>query len=186
MSTALFLVLPIMQYQNLGADLPKNNRVHQVAMEVPMPERKKRPPPERKQEKPKPRTEAQAPKQIARQRLSMDLGVGGGGGVALAGSGSGEEQLVYEEGETDMDATPVRQVAPKYPEEARRAGVSGEVRALLTIDEQGNVVDVRILETPGDYGFDRAVREAVSQWKYRPAEVNGIAVRQKVEQPFRF
>lgn len=190
-STGFFLILPILQYMNLHAPLAAT-KVHEVAnLEQIMPQRKsKAKPPEQKQISQPQAKSTEAPKTMARSRFAMDLGVGGGsggGGVAIAGGpGAGNEQQSYQEGETDADATPLRQVPPAYPEEARKAGISGTVRSLLTIDENGSVVNVQILESPGNYGFEASIREAVAKWRYKPAEVNGIPVRQKVEQPFQF
>jgi TonB family protein len=60
------------------------------------------------------------------------------------------------------------------------------VRCLLTIGEDGRVADVQFLEVPGNFGFEDAVREAVKEWRYKPAMVSGVAVRQRIEQPFKF
>lgn len=63
---------------------------------------------------------------------------------------------------------PVRQVQPRYTENARRAGVQGVVILEAIIDEQGNVDNVRILRGL-PMGLDREAVAAVQQWKFRPA-----------------
>ena len=57
---------------------------------------------------------------------------------------------------------------PTYPREAIRNGVSkGRVVARLRIDEKGNVTDIDIFASNPPRVFDRAVREALSSWKFQ-------------------
>ena len=73
------------------------------------------------------------------------------------------------------------------PKEAEKAGVRGLVRCILTIGEDGSVVDVEILEVPGkNLGFEEAVREAARKARFKPAMVGGIPVRQRFEQGYQF
>ena len=63
-----------------------------------------------------------------------------------------------------------QQPDPEYPREAIRKGVErGRVVARLNIDEKGNVMDVKIVESSPPRVFDREVINAVMQWKF-PAE----------------
>ena len=56
--------------------------------------------------------------------------------------------------------------APSFPREALRANVQrGKVNAILTIDENGSVADVRITSSEPPRVFDRAVRDTLSEWK---------------------
>jgi len=56
--------------------------------------------------------------------------------------------------------------APSFPREALRANIQkGKVNAILTIDEQGNVADVKITASEPPRVFDRSVRETLSEWK---------------------
>jgi protein TonB len=189
-SGALFVILPVLQFMNLHEPVigVKTFQVANIQEVIPQREPKAKPPETKNNLLAKPQPN-DAPKAMSRSRFSMDLAVGGGsgGGVAIGGRAGGDgAPQAYQEGETDADASPVRVVPPAYPEEARKAGVAGTVRCLLTIDENGSVVEVKILESPGEYGFEASIREAVAKWRYKPAEVNGIPVRQKIEQPFQF
>ena len=57
---------------------------------------------------------------------------------------------------------------PTYPREAIKAGVQkGRVVARLRIDEKGNVTDVEIIAANPPRVFDRVVRDALSDWKFR-------------------
>jgi len=56
--------------------------------------------------------------------------------------------------------------APTFPREAMRAKVEkGKVDAILTIDERGNVNDVRIVSADPPRVFDRVVKETLTEWK---------------------
>ncbi len=73
---------------------------------------------------------------------------------------------------------PVKKVKPKYTLAAKRKRVHGTIIAQALIDENGNVVDVRILRkmrTP--YGLDKEVMKALKKWKFEPAKKNGVKVK---------
>jgi TonB family protein len=65
----------------------------------------------------------------------------------------------------------VKQVDPVYPEEARKAGIEGVVILEAKADEQGNVMDARILRSVAP--LDQAAVHAVKQWKYEPMIIDG-------------
>jgi TonB family protein len=65
-------------------------------------------------------------------------------------------------------------VEPAYPPEARSARLSGTVILQATINESGDVYEVRVLR--GHPLLNRAVAEAVIQWKYSPTLINGERV----------
>ena len=75
---------------------------------------------------------------------------------------------------------PIYRPEPEYSEQARRAKFNGDVRALITIDERGNVTSVTFLDSPG-LGLDEKVVEAVSRWRFKPAMENGVPVTSKGE-----
>lgn len=72
--------------------------------------------------------------------------------------------------------TPVKvvDVEPVYPRLARAARIQGVVILDATIDETGRVVDIRVLRSIAP--LEHAAIEAVKQWRYMPAVVNGRAV----------
>lgn len=65
----------------------------------------------------------------------------------------------------------LKEVAPVYPEIARKAGVQGAVILEVKSDEQGTIVGVRILRSIPL--LDQAAIEAVKQWKYEPLVLDG-------------
>ena len=72
--------------------------------------------------------------------------------------------------------TPVKRDAVEFPRAAQKAGFeAGKVRAKVTVDAAGNVVDVLILEASPPRVFDGAVRNSLSVWKYSPGDNNRTA-----------
>lgn len=67
----------------------------------------------------------------------------------------------------------LRRVNPEYPALAQRAFVQGVVVLEATVNEQGRVIDVRVLR-PIPL-LNEAALAAVRQWQYRPLLLNGRA-----------
>jgi len=65
-------------------------------------------------------------------------------------------------------------VAPVYPVLARNAHIEGVVILEAVLDAQGRVQSVRVLRSVQT--LDRAAVEAVQQWRFTPALLNGQAV----------
>lgn len=65
-------------------------------------------------------------------------------------------------------------VAPRYPALARESRVEGIVILDVIIDETGNVMSTRVLRSVGL--LDQAAVDAVKQWKFTPARLNGEAI----------
>ena len=70
----------------------------------------------------------------------------------------------------------VHRVEPDYPDAARRAHVQGVVILDAVITSTGEVEEVRVLKSVNPLLDDAAAR-AVRQWTYRPATLDGRAVR---------
>jgi protein TonB len=80
---------------------------------------------------------------------------------------------------------PVRTVAPEYPDELRREGVSGLVMVKCSIDEQGNVTET-VIEKSSNAAFEKPAVAAVKKWKFKPAKQDGAPVAIKVSIPIKF
>lgn len=65
---------------------------------------------------------------------------------------------------------------PAYPELAREEKIQGAVVARLLIEKTGTVSSAEIVEPLRD-DFDANTLEAVSQWTFEPATLEGKAVR---------
>jgi TonB family protein len=66
----------------------------------------------------------------------------------------------------------LERVIPRYPTEARRAGVAGAVVIRGIVRRDGTIDNVEILKDL-PYGLGEAAREAVSRWRFRPATYRG-------------
>lgn len=77
--------------------------------------------------------------------------------------------------------------APVYPPELMRRGVEGQVDATYVVDTTGRV-DTSTFQVlaSADSLFTASVRTALADTRFRPAKRSGKAVRQLVEQRFRF
>jgi protein TonB len=65
-------------------------------------------------------------------------------------------------------ARPLGVVRPSYTDEARRARVEGRVRVQLTVNEDGEVTDARVLESLG-HGLDEAAVAAAKNLRFAAA-----------------
>jgi protein TonB len=70
----------------------------------------------------------------------------------------------------------VRRVEPQYPEAARKARIEGVVILDAVIAASGEVEEVRVIRSAGKL-LDDAAAQALRGWIYRPATLNGRAVR---------
>jgi protein TonB len=64
---------------------------------------------------------------------------------------------------------------PRYPEEAKLAGAEGPVALRAAILRDGTLGALSVLDAPHP-ALAEAAREAVSQWLYAPARLNGEPV----------
>ena len=78
----------------------------------------------------------------------------------------------------DRNVQPKIRVPPEYPARALNRGIEGWVELEFTVDEQGNVVEPRVVRADPESVFDRAALRAVRKFKYNPKVVNGDPVRQ--------
>ncbi len=194
----LFGSLPgLIHLDNQEKDVESLNVIQftRIKHQPPPPKEKKKPKQEEKKVKPKP-MKVSRPKasQVPRKQLSlnmplpdlnMDTRLTGGipmvappnilpQGPTLDLSG------ILDADQVDVIPAPTYKRNPQYPYRARRMGLEGEVKIQFTVDPEGLVSDIVILEaTPSDV-FDEAVLDAVSSWQYSPGELAGQKVTCRV------
>lgn len=78
------------------------------------------------------------------------------------------------------------QVLPKYPASALRAGETGTVLVLASIDRNGVPIQVSLDDRSGNRDFDRSALQAVRQWRFQPALRDGKPVAATVRVPVEF
>jgi TonB family protein len=100
-------------------------------------------------------------------------GGGIGGGVFRVGGGVSAPKVLY-----NPD--------PEYSEEARKAKHQGSCTLALIVGPDGKTRDIKVLRSLG-LGLDEKAIEAVSTWKFEPAQKDGrpVAVAINVEVQFR-
>ena len=77
----------------------------------------------------------------------------------------------------------LKTVDPAYPPAAKRLGVEASITINVLINEKGNVIGTGILKgIKDDQGLAKAAETAVKQWKFKPANKDGVNV--KVWKPF--
>jgi protein TonB len=103
-------------------------------------------------------------------------GIGSGNGNGIGpGSGGNIGGGAYHIGGAVRPPTLIYQVDAEFSEEARKAKFSGDVLVDLIVDAQGNATHVRVARGVG-MGLDEKAVEAVRQYKFKPAMMNGKPV----------
>lgn len=126
-------------------------------------------------------TESRGPGSGGGVGTGTGVGVGEGDGSGIGpGSGGGFGGGPYRPGSGIGPPRLLREVKPSYTEEARRAGVNGEVVLEIVVRRDGSVGDVRVLQRLGS-GLDERAIDAVRQWRFDPARRQGVAVDVIVE-----
>ena len=104
-------------------------------------------------------------------------GIGSGNGNGIGpGSGGNMGGGVMHIGGSVRPPVPTYTPEPEFSEEARKAKFSGNVQVYLWVDEQGNPSHVRVSHGVG-MGLDEKAVEAVRQYKFKPAMLNGKPVK---------
>lgn len=108
-------------------------------------------------------------------------GVGQGDGSGIGpGSGGGYGGGPYRPGSGVEPPRVLREVKPRYTDEARRSGIEGEVVLEIIVRRDGSVGDVRVVQRLGTDLDQRAI-DAVRQWRFEPARLKGVPVDVVVE-----
>jgi protein TonB len=76
---------------------------------------------------------------------------------------------------------------PRYPESLRSAGIEGRVLVEFTVDTLGRVdaSSVKVLDSTHEL-FTKAAKDALSAFRFRPAEASGHKLSARAQMPFEF
>ena len=80
---------------------------------------------------------------------------------------------------TCQDATPAileSKVTPQYPDALKQTHAQGTVSFYARIEPDGSISHIKTLQSASSL-LDRAAREAVEQWRYRPPSCQGTPVK---------
>jgi TonB family protein len=79
----------------------------------------------------------------------------------------GEYSQASPEQDIPETPTPIHRAIPAYPITCQRDNIGGKVILHVSIDKQGNVTNVKILNSPHT-DLSRAAIDAIQQWKFEP------------------
>lgn len=204
----LLIVLSVIATANAGAE-PEEEVIQkidfvEVNKDEPPPPDKEAPPPETVVAPPPPKgfQVLAAPMSIPDVIPEIDLskaltneddfsGKGVAGGIAagvVGGTGPVNPDQTYFDFQVEKPAASMPGSAgPRYPDILRSGGVEGTVLATFEVDTTGRVVIASFRVIKSDHAmFEQAVRSALPNMRYLPAEVGGRKVKQLVQQPFTF
>jgi TonB family protein len=91
-----------------------------------------------------------------------------------------EEPILSEGVAYDTPPKIIKLVKPRCPRIARRARIEGKVKLAIQIDENGDVINARVLKGLGA-GCDLSAVEAAYQCKFLPASKKGTSIKAWVE-----
>lgn len=86
----------------------------------------------------------------------------------------------------DLPPQKIYSPSPEYPWKAKRNNWEGSVRLRAEVLPNGKIGEVLIVISSGYEILDRAARDAIKTWRFRPALKNGLPVICYEEIPVRF
>ncbi|MCU1285551.1 MAG: TonB-like protein [Acidobacteriales bacterium] len=94
-------------------------------------------------------------------------------------------EMIYRFGQGMKTPKPIKTPDPEYSEEARKSKYQGTSVLGIIVDRNGRVIEVHVA-TPAGHGLDEKAVEAVRQWTFEPAILDGkpVAMMLNVEVSF--
>jgi len=69
---------------------------------------------------------------------------------------------------------------PDYPTNAKERGLEGEAKVAVDVDANGNVINVRLINSSGHPELDEAAKQAARNWKFDPSQSGKQAIPAKI------
>ena len=69
---------------------------------------------------------------------------------------------------------------PEYPVNAKERGLEGEAKVAVDVDANGNVINVRLINSSGHSELDEAAKQAARNWKFDPSQSGKSAIPAKI------
>ena len=69
---------------------------------------------------------------------------------------------------------------PEYPSNAKERGLEGEAKVAVDVDANGNVINVRLVNSSGHPELDEAAKQAARNWKFDPSQSGKEAIPAKI------
>lgn len=121
----------------------------------------------------------QTPTQFNLPNLNLATSISGG--PFLGTFAAGVENI-----QGDAELIPLVRIAPQYPRQAARDGVSGEVVLEITVGPDGQVKSARVKSAKPRGYFEAAATAAAYKGRFRPKVVDGQPVETKGEYTVKF
>lgn len=147
----------------------KQDEIEQIKerRKPPEPEKPKEPPPPPKLTQP--RNDKPPPDMPDIQTPQINVSSSAGGGPYIGGWSPGQAA-------PEGDVIPIVRIDPQYPRDAALEGTEGWVKLKFTIEADGSVSNVEVLESEPRRVFDRNAQRALYRWKFKPRVIDGKAV----------
>ena len=114
-------------------------------------------------------------------------GIGLGTALPTIGDvGLGQMDMPESSTEPDRPARVHRAITPVYPLSAQRNQIEGYVLVRLSIDVQGRVRDVIVVDAEPMGVFEKSARDAARRFTFVPARINGVFTPASVEKKMVF
>lgn len=114
-------------------------------------------------------------------------------GIDILGLSAGDSKLLSQQKDTVMTEDVVdrlpqvqyRESIP-YPESAKEKNINGHVTVNILVNKDGDVDQVKLLDSQPEGVFDQAALSSVKTWNFSPAEYKGKYVSVWVKQKLQF
>lgn len=106
--------------------------------------------------------------------------------AATAAPAAAAAEAGGQSGGPEHEVMPLNDVRPEYPYRARQQGIEGHIKLAFTINPQGRVENIRVLEASPRNVFDREARRAAARWRFAPRTENGEAVAREAVKTLHF
>jgi TonB family protein len=90
-------------------------------------------------------------------------------------SDAAPKESIYRVGNGVTPPVPLYRPEPEYSDEARKQKAQGEVTLSAVIDRSGHILKIAVVRGQG-MGLDEKAMEAMFQWRFKPATLNGKPV----------
>jgi len=124
-------------------------------------------------------------KHLAQQQANVGVRQNDNNQDAKAGTAFGSLYSGSSEGHDVRPAYPIVFPDPPVARSEFPSGFQGDVVVEVSIDQFGNVIDLKLLKGIGD-GVDEKVLSTLRHWRYKPATVDGSPVAEKHDVHFHY
>lgn len=93
---------------------------------------------------------------------------------------------LFDAGDLDQPLTVISRIPPVYPFRAKAKAIEGWVSVEFTVNEQGRVEDIKIIDAEPKEIFDDSVIQCLATWRFKPGRVNRELVKTRAITRIRF